>query len=190
MSSDPATVSDIASYLRQNPGQQVGVDGSIDPKNTDLSNPRVTAVRKAVLQAGGPSYKIQTGAFDNPDLQRDRHAEVLVRSRWSASHAVVPGLERQLRSGPCRTYHRGTRVTSRSFEGAQTQSAMCRLAAGRCRVHLAGRPQDDSWGARVMTTTSTVISMACRHATALPHIALGVLIRGRLAFAELIEMPQ
>jgi outer membrane protein OmpA-like peptidoglycan-associated protein len=81
MSSDSAAVSDIASYLRQNPGQQVGIDGSMDPKNTDLSNRRVSAVRNALLQAGVPSYKIQTGAFGNPDLQRDRRVAVLVSSR-------------------------------------------------------------------------------------------------------------
>ncbi len=81
MSSDSAKVYDIASYLRQNPGQQVGIDGSMNPKNTDLSNRRVIAVRNALLQAGVPSYKIQTGAFGSPDLQRDRRVEVLVSSR-------------------------------------------------------------------------------------------------------------
>jgi OmpA family protein len=60
MSSDSAKVSDIASYLRQNPRQQIGIDGSMDPKNTDLSKRRVSAVGNALLQAGVPSYKIQT----------------------------------------------------------------------------------------------------------------------------------
>ena len=35
----------------------------------------------ALLQAGVPSYKIQTGAFGNPELQRDRRVEVLVSNR-------------------------------------------------------------------------------------------------------------
>jgi len=80
-SSDSGKVSDIAKYLSQNPGQQVGIDGSIDPNNTDLSKRRVSAVRNALLQAGVPSYKIQTGAFGKPELQRDRRVEVLVSSR-------------------------------------------------------------------------------------------------------------
>jgi hypothetical protein len=41
----------------------------------DLRNRRVSAVRDALLQAGVPSYKIQTGAFGNPDLPRDRRVE-------------------------------------------------------------------------------------------------------------------
>jgi outer membrane protein OmpA-like peptidoglycan-associated protein len=80
-SSDSSKVSDIASYLRQNPGQQVGIDGSMDPNNTDLTNRRVSAVRNALLQAGVPSNKIQTGAFGNQQQQRDRRVEVLVSSR-------------------------------------------------------------------------------------------------------------
>jgi outer membrane protein OmpA-like peptidoglycan-associated protein len=80
-SSDSGKASDIANYLRQNPGQQVGIDGSIDPNNMDLSNRRVSTVRNALLQAGVPSYKIQTGTFGNPALQRDRRVEVLVSSR-------------------------------------------------------------------------------------------------------------
>ena len=79
-SSDSSKVSEIAKYLSQNPSQQVGIDGSMDPNNTDLSNRRVSAVRNALLQAGVPSYKIQTGAFSNPQPQRDR-VEVLVSSR-------------------------------------------------------------------------------------------------------------
>jgi outer membrane protein OmpA-like peptidoglycan-associated protein len=80
-STDSAKLSDIANYLSQNPGQQVGIDGSMDPKNTDLSNRRVSTVRNALIRAGVPSYKIQTGAFGNPELQRDRRVEVLVSSR-------------------------------------------------------------------------------------------------------------
>jgi hypothetical protein len=33
MSSDSTKASDIASYLSQNPGQQVGIDGSMNPRN-------------------------------------------------------------------------------------------------------------------------------------------------------------
>jgi len=35
----------------------------------------------ALLQAGVPSYKIQTGAFGDPLMQRDGRVEVLVSAR-------------------------------------------------------------------------------------------------------------
>jgi outer membrane protein OmpA-like peptidoglycan-associated protein len=77
-SADLGKASDIAKYLNQNPGKQVGIDGSIDPSNTDLSNRRVNTVRNALVEAGVPSSKIQIGPFGNPELQRDRRVEVLV----------------------------------------------------------------------------------------------------------------
>lgn len=35
----------------------------------------------ALLQAGVPSYKIQTGAFGDPQMRRDRRVDVLVSAR-------------------------------------------------------------------------------------------------------------
>lgn len=80
-SSDSGKASDVARYLSQNPGQQVGIDGSIDPNNADLSNRRVSTVRAALLQAGVPADKIQTGAFGDPLRQRADRVEVLVSAR-------------------------------------------------------------------------------------------------------------
>ncbi|MGA8048818.1 MAG: OmpA family protein [Burkholderiales bacterium] len=80
-SSDSGKASDVARYLSQNPGQQVGIEGSIDPNNADLSNRRVSTVRAALLQAGVPASKIQTGAFGDPLLQRADRVEVLVSTR-------------------------------------------------------------------------------------------------------------
>jgi outer membrane protein OmpA-like peptidoglycan-associated protein len=80
-SGDSTKVSDIASYLNQNPGQQVGIDGSMDTNNVDLNNRRVNTVRNALLRAGVPSYKIMIGNFGNPAMQRDRRIEVLVSTR-------------------------------------------------------------------------------------------------------------
>jgi len=50
--------------MQQNPSLQVGIDGSMDPRGTDprnqdLSNRRVGAVRDALIQAGVPAYRIQ-----------------------------------------------------------------------------------------------------------------------------------
>jgi outer membrane protein OmpA-like peptidoglycan-associated protein len=80
-SADASKAADIADYLTRNPSQQVGIDGLMDPNNTDLSNRRVSTVRNALLAAGVPAFKIQTGAFGNPQMQRDRRVEVLVSQR-------------------------------------------------------------------------------------------------------------
>jgi outer membrane protein OmpA-like peptidoglycan-associated protein len=80
-SADSGKISDIANYLNNNPSQQVGIDGLLDPSNPELSNRRVGTVRNALLQAGVPAYKIQTGAFGDPSQRRDRKVEVLVSTR-------------------------------------------------------------------------------------------------------------
>jgi outer membrane protein OmpA-like peptidoglycan-associated protein len=80
-SGDSSKVNDIANYLNQNPGQQVGIDGSTDTNNVDLNNRRISTVRNALLRAGVPSYKIQIGNFSNSPQQHDRKVEVLVSSR-------------------------------------------------------------------------------------------------------------
>lgn len=78
---DSGKAAEIASYLNQNPGQLVGIDSLTDPSNTDLINRRIGAVRNALIAAGVPSYRIQTGAFGNPQMQRERRVEVLVSQR-------------------------------------------------------------------------------------------------------------
>jgi outer membrane protein OmpA-like peptidoglycan-associated protein len=81
--SDATKINEIAAYLKRNPSLQVGVDGSMDPRGTDprnqeLSDRRVSAVRNALIQAGVPAQRIQTGAFGDEDLRRDRRVEVLI----------------------------------------------------------------------------------------------------------------
>jgi outer membrane protein OmpA-like peptidoglycan-associated protein len=81
--SEMSKVSEIATYMNQNPSLRVGIDGSMDPRGTDprnqdLSDRRVDAVRSALIQAGVPAYKIQTGAFGDTQLTRDRRVEVLI----------------------------------------------------------------------------------------------------------------
>ena len=80
---DSRKINEIAAYLKQNPSLQVGVDGSMDPQGTDprnqgLSDRRVNAVRNALIQAGVPARRIQTGAFGDEELRRDRRVEVLI----------------------------------------------------------------------------------------------------------------
>lgn len=79
---DSAKSGNIAAYLKANPSLQIGLDGSMDPrgsdpKDQDLSNRRVAAVRSALIDAGVPAYKIRTGPFGNAQTRRDRRVEVL-----------------------------------------------------------------------------------------------------------------
>ena len=80
---DSTKIAEIAAYMRQNPSLQIGVDGSMDPRGTDppnqvLSDRRVSAVRSALIQAGVPASRIQTGPFGDEGLRRDRRVEVLI----------------------------------------------------------------------------------------------------------------
>ena len=92
-SDEMSKVSDIAAYLQQNQPAKVGIDGYAEPRGTDaynqgLSERRVSAIRNALVKAGVPSDKIQTGAFGEQRLQcnesttacwqRDRRVEVLI----------------------------------------------------------------------------------------------------------------
>jgi outer membrane protein OmpA-like peptidoglycan-associated protein len=86
-------VSEIATYVKQNPSTKVAIDGHTDPRGTDkynqaLSERRVNAIRDALMKAGVPADRILTGAFGESRLmcnqsteecwQRDRRVEVLI----------------------------------------------------------------------------------------------------------------
>ena len=60
----------VAEYINHNPSHKVALDGT--------SARRVTAVREALISAGVPSEKIETGAYGDPNLRTDRHVAVLV----------------------------------------------------------------------------------------------------------------
>ena len=99
-SNETKHVSDIASYMKQNPSAQVGIDGHTDPRGTDafnqgLSERRVNAISEALVNAGVSSSRIKTGAFGEsqpkcseptePCWQSDRRVEVLIGSADIAS---------------------------------------------------------------------------------------------------------
>lgn len=69
---DMKKVNEIASYLKQNPSLQIGIDGTAvrasDQRQNDL---RVDAIRAALMDAGVSSDKIKTGAFGASDLRRE-----------------------------------------------------------------------------------------------------------------------
>jgi peptidoglycan-associated lipoprotein len=81
--SEGRKVSEIARYMKQNPSLKIGLDGSmdprgLDPRDQDLSNRRVGAIRDALINAGVPASRIQLGAFGDTRLTRDRRVAVLL----------------------------------------------------------------------------------------------------------------
>ena len=92
-SNEKTHVSDIAAYMKQNAIARVGIDGHTDPRGTDafnqgLSERRVNGIREALVSAGVPAGRIQTGAFGESQpkcnaateacWQADRRVEVLI----------------------------------------------------------------------------------------------------------------
>lgn len=90
---ETSKVSDIVTYVKQNPSVKVGIDGHTDPRGTDrynqaLSQRRVGTIRDALMKAGVPGDNIRTGAFGEARpkcnekteecWQRDRRVEVLM----------------------------------------------------------------------------------------------------------------
>jgi len=78
---DSSKVSDIASYLKQNPSFRLAIDGAPPAGDADLSDRRVDSVREALIAAGVPAYKIYTGTFGDSLLRRERRVEVLFSTR-------------------------------------------------------------------------------------------------------------
>jgi outer membrane protein OmpA-like peptidoglycan-associated protein len=63
----------------------VGIDSSVDPRGADaanqnLTNQRVDSVRNALIQAGVPAARIQTGVRGDATLVRDRRLGILISS--------------------------------------------------------------------------------------------------------------
>jgi len=92
--SETSKVDKLGQYMKDNPNVEIGIDGYADPRGTTqynqpLSQRRVDAIKAALVSAGVPSARIQTGAFGETRLkcseateacwQRDRRVEVLVR---------------------------------------------------------------------------------------------------------------
>jgi outer membrane protein OmpA-like peptidoglycan-associated protein len=77
-SADKSTVNEVAAYMAKNPSLQIGIDGYRDPNAVNLSERRVSTVRDALIVAGVPSYKVQVGAFGDPQFARDRRVEMLL----------------------------------------------------------------------------------------------------------------
>lgn len=69
--------------MNQNPSLQIGIDGSMDPRGSDprdqnLSNRRISAVRDALIQAGVPSYTVdmlEAGIIDPTKVTHHRSVD-------------------------------------------------------------------------------------------------------------------
>jgi outer membrane protein OmpA-like peptidoglycan-associated protein len=80
--SEMKQVSAITAYLAENPSLQLGIDGSVDANivnrpDRDLDERRVNAVRNALMEAGTPASRIETGAFGDPRLRSEGRVQVL-----------------------------------------------------------------------------------------------------------------
>ena len=86
---------EVAAYMSQNPSVRLGVAGYTDMQGTNqynlpLNQRRVATVRDALIQAGVPADRIETGTFGSDRvgcspateqcMQREGRVEVLVRA--------------------------------------------------------------------------------------------------------------
>jgi outer membrane protein OmpA-like peptidoglycan-associated protein len=70
ISGDRNKAREIAAYMNNNPSARIALDGS--------NAQRVNIVRGALLNAGVPASRIQTGAYGNPQYRRNSRVAVLV----------------------------------------------------------------------------------------------------------------
>ncbi len=83
--SENTKLTEVVRYLQANPSLNVGIDSSMSPSgvevhNQQVINARATSVRNALIEAGVPTARIQTGAFRDPNVPREGQLAVLIRS--------------------------------------------------------------------------------------------------------------
>jgi len=95
--SEMGKISEVTTYVKQNPSVRVGIDGVTDLQrgtnqhNVDLSQRRIANVRDALIRSGVPADRIETGRFGvervacddshEPCSMREGRVEVLGRSQ-------------------------------------------------------------------------------------------------------------
>jgi outer membrane protein OmpA-like peptidoglycan-associated protein len=89
---DRAKVEEIAAYMERNPSLELGIDStpsaSASPNwaDGDLAERRAECARDALIAAGVPTSRIQTGTFADPSHRRTGRVELLIRTdRLAAS---------------------------------------------------------------------------------------------------------
>lgn len=83
---DRAKVEEIAAYMERNPSLELGIDST--PSTTaspnwtdgDLATRRAACARDALIAAGVPTSRIQTGTFGDPSHRRTGRVELLIRT--------------------------------------------------------------------------------------------------------------
>jgi outer membrane protein OmpA-like peptidoglycan-associated protein len=72
LSADGNKAREVADYMNRNPSARVAIDG--------FNGRRVNKVRSALIDAGVPASRIQTGQFGDAQQRRDNRVAVLVSS--------------------------------------------------------------------------------------------------------------
>src|SRR2546430_12180212 len=72
---DAGKVTDIASYLRQNPSFRLAIHGAMPVGDVDLGDRRVDSVREALIAAGVPGFKNYTRTVCHPPLRCRRRRQ-------------------------------------------------------------------------------------------------------------------
>jgi outer membrane protein OmpA-like peptidoglycan-associated protein len=76
---------EIADYMSQNPSLQLAIDGSVrrddaNGRDQGLNDRRIGTVHDALIDAGVPANKMQTGVYGDTERRHDRQVEVLFRT--------------------------------------------------------------------------------------------------------------
>jgi outer membrane protein OmpA-like peptidoglycan-associated protein len=83
--SEQSKISDVATWVKQNPSVRVGIDGSTDllrgtnRYNVALNERRTANVRDALIRTGVPADRIETGRFGAERVQCDDSTEPCAR---------------------------------------------------------------------------------------------------------------
>jgi len=90
--SDRYQLEQIASYMRNNPSLEIGLDGSsvsgsAARRNQNLSENRVAAVRNGLINAGVQANRISNASIANQDNRREDRVAVLLRTKEGYSES-------------------------------------------------------------------------------------------------------
>ncbi|HRQ73459.1 MAG TPA: hypothetical protein PLU35_10560 [Phycisphaerales bacterium] len=83
---DLAKVQEIAAYMNRNPTLELGIDSTLSASasangtDRDLAARRAVSARDALIAAGVPASRIQTGTFGDPNHRRIGRVELLIRT--------------------------------------------------------------------------------------------------------------
>ncbi len=123
--SDRHQFEQIASYMRNNPSLELGLDGSADSESSarrdrDLTDNRVRAVRDGLVAAGVPSGRISNASIANPDHRREGRVAVLLRTNQRYTETATEYANRNASDRERHTLDDWTTYHTFSFDADQT----------------------------------------------------------------------